>query len=422
MPAMTVQPGTATEPLGDDVGFERDTREVVGELRGALAGLIAALPAPDGGRVRRAADLQRTLEIGRTLAWQVYKVAHAADPLGEVDQVPKPAAMRGFFEAVARLGGREAELGEAVAVYDRFDHLVRSQAGSRSAFNAMASALQDDGLEKVYLTNRRTMFKAQSQILGIEADAHLNCFIYAPCGADDRLIDAVGLHGYLGLRRYRRDVGCVVSSMRALDDDGTPRDSGGAEPLTASTAYPGIGLVPEFCSEPLPEFRCEHIRDGRTLVEVLPNGIGTQSALTCLFGHVFRGAFSRYRNDQETCQNSATNVRIPSRVMVQDSLVHRGLFEEAAREAKVLTDHDYVGEAPSSRARDLLPVREAVEHIGRGPAVVATPDVPRYEQIVRFALDRLGWDPQDFDLYRCRIEYPIMPSSVVTQFTLREGP
>ena len=51
-----------------------------------------------------------------------------------------------------------------------------------------------------------------------------------------------------------------------------------------------------------------------------------------------------------------------------------------------------------------------------------TADVPRYPKIAGYVFDRLGWDGSRFDVYRCRVQYPIVPSSVMLQFELPEKP
>ena len=65
-----------------------------------------------------------------------------------------------------------------------------------------------------------------------------------------------------------------------------------------------------------------------------------------------------------------------------------------------------------------MALRESIVYLGKGPSVLHTPEVPRYAEMVQYALDRSGWNASNFDVYRCRVEYPVMPSSVVVQFEL----
>ena len=70
----------------------------------------------------------------------------------------------------------------------------------------------------------------------------------------------------------------------------------------------------------------------------------------------------------------------------------------------------------------MLHLRETVIHLGKGPAVVHSPDVPRLAEMVEYACEQLGWDVNRFDAYRCRVEYPVMSSKVTMRFELPERP
>ena len=95
---------------------------------------------------------------------------------------------------------------------------------------------------------------------------------------------------------------------------------------------------------------------------------------------------------------------------------------EIAPEVLVHGDHRSGDAIPEGRECDLLPLRELVVYMGKGPSVLQTLDVPRYPEMAQYAFDRLGWDGEKFDVYRCRVAYPVMPSSVVVRFDLLEKP
>ena len=48
--------------------------------------------------------------------------------------------------------------------------------------------------------------------------------------------------------------------------------------------------------------------------------------------------------------------------------------------------------------------------------------MPRYVEMARYAFARLGWDGEQFEVYRCRVEYPVMHSAVVIRFPLPVAP
>jgi hypothetical protein len=48
--------------------------------------------------------------------------------------------------------------------------------------------------------------------------------------------------------------------------------------------------------------------------------------------------------------------------------------------------------------------------------------MPHYVEMVEDVAERLGIDPEPLRVYRCRVEYPFMPSSVVMCFDAPEKP
>jgi len=58
--------------------------------------------------------------------------------------------------------------------------------------------------------------------------------------------------------------------------------------------------------------------------------------------------------------------------------------------------------------------------LGAGPDAIHLSDLPRYPEMIAQVCDRLGWDVSQFDVYRCRIEYPIMTSLAAIWFPMPE--
>jgi hypothetical protein len=42
--------------------------------------------------------------------------------------------------------------------------------------------------------------------------------------------------------------------------------------------------------------------------------------------------------------------------------------------------------------------------------------------MAQYVFDRLGWDGTQFDAHRCRIAYPVLPSTVAISIDLPEAP
>jgi len=400
--------------------FEHEAATVLRRLRAMLSALIGAIPS---ARINKAADLQRALDIPNTLAWQVFKLAQSEDPLADGSNVPGSAAMKRFFDAAEARGVRADIIEAGLDAMRAFQMLVKAHAGTRSAFDSMISTLDGNGSDQVNLQHKRAAYKANSHIWGVQAQTQLSCFMFQPSARQTDQLDFVALRGLLGLRRLRRDASWVVSHVRVADDDGQVRRPLNRSPIDpVETGSPGVSLLREFCSRPLPKFRSVMTESGFMNVELEPTSIGSRSAITCLIGDMYWDAFARYQDEHNQTHRAQTMVRTPCEALIHDVLVYEGTFGSAMPKLLVYGDHRNVDPALPGRACDLLATSESVVYLGKGASVLHTPNVPRYAEMAQYALDRAGWDGGKFDVFRCRVEFPVMPSSVVMQFDLPEKP
>lgn len=404
-----------------DEQFEHLAPKVVVQLREALAAMIEAIPASDP--IRRATDLERALDLPTTLAWKIFTVARADEPLVQVANIPGASAMKRFFDAAAKRGVAGRLVTAARVAFAEFDEMVRVHAGSRNALDSMVSGLKETGSDqKMDLQQKRAAYKACGHIWGVQAQTQLSCFVFHPSPPDPTRLDMIGLRGLIGLRRLRKDVSWIISHARVSDDDGKVRHRVDRTPIDAlDQDSRGVSLLKDFCSQPLPRFRTVPAEAGFINTELEPTNVGGRSAVTCLIGDVFRAAFTRFRDEHNSTQRTQSMIRTPSEVLIHDVLAEPGTFGAAWPRIFTYGDHRDVDPALPGRDCDLLALRESVICLGRGPAALRTPDVPRYPEMARYAIERAGWDPEKFEVYRCRVEYPVMPSSVVVQFDLLDS-
>lgn len=55
---------------------------------------------------------------------------------------------------------------------------------------------------------------------------------------------------------------------------------------------------------------------------------------------------------------------------------------------------------------------------GRGLGLSHTPDIPGYADLTAGVCASVGIDPEDYELYRVRMEYPPMPTTVMIRHPL----
>ena len=75
--------------------------------------------------------------------------------------------------------------------------------------------------------------------------------------------------------------------------------------------------------------------------------------------------------------------------------------------------------APGQGVQQLqLPISETPIFMGPADGVIRTAEVPRYDEMRGFVFQRLGWNPADFDVYRLRVDYPVLSTAMALSFKL----
>jgi hypothetical protein len=420
---ITVMPPPATVKNKVKPQFQSEAAAVLKRLQRALADVIAQIPHPRGP-IDKAADLERTLKIRKTLAWQVFRMANSPNPLVEGAKLPGQFAMERFFNAAAKAGVSEKKITEVSTAFSEFGRLIKTHAGDRSTFESLVSGLTPHGgLDQVELTQRRAAFKANSHIWGVQARTQLCCGIIAPSRDDPMRGDGLALRGYVDLKRLRPDARVIIARSQASDNDGKVRHAFTREPLDPrGMTEHGITLLTDFSSKPPPRFASIPGAGGEVTLEIEGETVGNRSKVTCLTGDVVRGALARFRDQHNLCEIIRAIVRAPCEVLIHDVVVHEAMYGGMIRPSVQVFSN--VGGEPTALPRevDRLPQREEVVYMGRGAEAFATPDVPHYVEMAAFAFKKVGWNPIDFHVWRCRVEYPVLPSSVVVQFDLPSPP
>ena len=157
--------------------------------------------------------------------------------------------------------------------------------------------------------------------------------------------------------------------------------------------------------------------------ELLTHDVGKRAAVDCIEGHLNYAALPRFREEGNKISGTVVTIQTPCESLILDLALHKDTYGPLKPDAFVhaelmgATSWDSV-----IQKRYRLPGSPQVKYLGRGPSVLHTADVPRYVKLGRYVFDRAGWNGDEFDIYRCRIEYPVLPSSAVIRFDLPEAP
>lgn len=399
--------------------FKAEAAASVQRLRAALAELIAGVR----GRIVKPTDLQRALGVDMNVCCKVLRVVSASGPLSASLHLPGIMALRMFLKAARKAGVQETAVEAAERATHEFEELVNKHADDRTTFDSMVSALVDDeDAAQITFQHRRATFRGQRHLFGLEVRVQMKCLFVQPSERDPRLLDLANVTGFVSLRRLRPTrAPIVLSPAYTMNDDGTLRDVRREPLISTADQAAGVALLREFCSEPTLQLRTVPGAPGRVYGELAGLGVGKTAAVTCVEGHLNRAAVPRYREPGNEVGAHLAEIRIPCETLLLDLVVHEDTCGPITPSAMASADHLAEVQPPGTYSpwQHLEPL-EPVAYLGRGASALYATDYPRYPELGRYVFERLGWDGERFDVYRCRIQYPVLPSTVALFFDLPE--
>jgi citrate lyase gamma subunit len=392
--------------------FDHDARQALEGLRDALAALVAALP---GGTPGRAVDLGASLKIGTELRWQVFTLASAVDVFEAGVHVPKAGSMETLLRAAAKAKVADRCIKRVRAAYAQYERVVDAHASDRGAFDSMLRALSARRGDQIDVRLRKNLFQRQAVLWGLRQKVSFRCTILHR-GARDDLLDGINLMGSVELHSLRNGVPLslmVTSELRnhipSPDRITPPIDEapGTVEPLT---------MLHEFCSGPVPEAVAAPYEPGGTKTTLRFGGLGRGRALNLALAQVCRGA--QVSGMPEI--SGDVRVNTPTELLCDDMLVPVGWSLPDTVRVHVYANRLNSEEVWKKQPEDRLPMHIVPTHQGRVRLKAPEParvrpmpefvEVPRYAEIVAKVLNEIGWADTEFDLYRCRVEYPVIQS------------
>lgn len=409
---------TSSKSRSPPVDFAAQAESVVCRLRDALTQVIAGVP---DFIYRRPNDLAADLGLDPKLAWNLGRCVDVPDPFASARFVPGPTGMRAFLRAAQRRGVPMAALDAARDAFDAFYELVRTHAGTRKSFNILAAGLATTERVRSDVEHRRLMFEGATYVWGVQARTIFRANVVHP-SAEPEMFDLLTVRGFVDFRRMRPHVAWRIARPFSVDCSHTIHEVRRTvlDPRSADAPLP---LLTDFCSRPAPQFRPVVGAYGAQEYEFVESSVGNTARITCVTGELLQQIEPRYRTPlyPEFC--AMFPVRTPAEALVFDLLIHRGLFAGSGTLAAELYS-DLFGGGPTVRYEpaDRLPMYEPLVHLGTGLGGAHTPDVPRYPEMLRYALGQVGWIGDEFDLYRLRIQYPPIPTTVLLRKPLPEGP
>lgn len=388
---------------------KQEVRVALEDLRKAVAGVLEEAVGPRC----RPRDLVRTFDLHQTLAWKITRVAHGGDPYEDARFVPGESGFERFLSVVTgRAAGDTIE--RVREARTRFEQTMLAHAGDRESrdviLRGLASEQQPDPT-----SYRRAGYRCNSFVWGVQTRVRLQAHVVHRA-TDSGRIDIAQVRGFVDVRRLRT-TSPLVLARRVLVGEGT--SSVGMEPIDG--LHNEVPLLRPFCSDPLPKIVRERGPGGEELLQFDEGvAIGARSAVTCFTGEVWRGGASLYATGDDRWARHGVRIRAPIKLLVHDLVIERGLFGAGLSPelivASELSDIPWYRQPPDRLAQ--LEVPERVVRLPEGIASASLTEVPRYGEVLAFTCDKLGWNPADFDVFRVRMEYPVIPTAVVMRFPL----
>ena len=406
------------------VSFEVDVRNVMSVIKSTLGAIFDCLPKP----LVSPHDVQVAFGIDKKLGWKLYRVISENDVFFSAQFVPGAAAYKKFLRAAARHDVPTEVTARAEKAMQEFVRIAELHAGDRSSFDLMLLSCSEIGRMQAYHSQQKAAFVANSHLLGVQAKTQFSTWFFAPSADLANHHDIASIRGVVDLRRNRPNVPWLIEGAYFMDDEGELKDSLAILPLDDTLKVePGKRIPPfwnKYCSTPLPQVVRWMDAEAHTIFELTGGDIGNTEASTCTTAQIARAVFPIYRTETDRFREICVKARTPVETFLVDQFVHEEVLGVDTPELQVFGDFVYStwphGAIETRMDSSQLPTAETVHHLGNGPEVSYTSSVPRYVEMVREVFSQTGWDGSRFHLFRVKLSYPVIPSSIYTVSTLPE--
>lgn len=399
----TAEPSTTHQPGSlEPTRFVRAATTSIREAQTAMSSLLAGA----GLAGARATEVGKRLGLDKTLAWKVSRFAED-DAMSATRHLPGPGGIEIVIKAAESSGVSRRRIDALRDADARLRAFMREHAGDRRTFEAMLAGGDRD--ERVEQEERRAYYKAGSAIWGVRARAQFLMLALRPSETDRGMLDVLQVGGLLDLERLRSDVPWIVRRLRATTDTGDRYFKVRREPVDpAGATAGGMPLLPEFCTQPLPEIRQNEASNGWIYDELAPGPVGRSGAVSIVTGEVYRSALPSVRSEENTHGRYVLTVRTPVEHAQVDILFHESLTHFGAPTASIvglLEDRPRTGDSPPSHLAEPRPALD----LG-SPVAVRTHRLAGYEEMVLSSMERAGWGSlDDYRGGRVEADYPAPP-------------
>ncbi|MGD9690097.1 MAG: hypothetical protein AB7K52_10630 [Phycisphaerales bacterium] len=392
--------------------FEEHLTSAFQDLRSALERLLVSAGV-DPSEPQEAA---RRLGLNRNLTWKLARVINGSDLYEALQHLPGSEGLDIIQRAASAAGVKDPLVSEVRSAQKAFDRVVEVHTGDRATLDLILDNMGSSAerLEE----SRRLAFRGNSGVWGAQARVRVTSCIVAPSPDRPDMVDSVMIAGVVDFRRLRPNVRWPLFRPRVYTGTGETRVSPAEAIDPAFQGAAGPMFLGGFCRPFPPPVLA--VPDGDSVVyELAEAPVGNTGAVTCYLGSLVRCTGERYATPDDPVADLSAQVSMPAEHLLFDLLLHRDLQDWGEPETFV------IGQLLGSEPRVSpyrIPLGQRTELIAGQPPPLRCPQVPEYEEVMRFTLDRLGWSAREFRVLRLLVKYPPIHSSAVMRFRLPPPP
>ena len=383
--------------------------EIESGLVDVCAQVAVVVEAVCGSRPR-AKDVSERFGLNAKLGWQFWNVAFGGDAAAMrnmpndtgFDALLKSARNAGLpVEMLARLDQARANLKGVFAVHAEDREMLEMLVDSRA---------ENLSLEAAHRW-RRQAFVGNSFSFGVRVKCLLSCGILFP--AEPGRFSMVLLHGLIDLVRNRAGVRWPIASL-VVEKEGEETTLR-REPLFTGDWQPNeVPLLKEFCSQPVP-VATRRVEGEVIYDELAPGLVGLTGKSTVFAGEIIHDVGPVFGTREGEVALFGSGVRTPAEFLICDHIVHQSLFPDVARELCVFSE---LATLHARDEKDRIEVPERLETLGMGLGRIRTADVPRYDELLNHVFGAIGHNPEEFNVFRARMAFPPIPTSVMIRHSM----
>lgn len=409
----------ASTPLTTD---ERERAYAISiRLRHALTQLLAALPRSGAS----ALSLSRDLGIDRNLCRRLCSALETGHNWIEMlKRLPGPGSLRTLINASDKFGAPGTICQRALNAVDVFEKFIWDLGASQTRLNERLtltgnakSVIAEHGLgTSPESTEQKELFEIASRIKKSWMDVQFYISL-SYLSSTPGMISQVSLSGARGLHGHMATFPIV---SRATSYSVSDHASGGVlrpgEMHAKNLVDMPAGLLTEFSTKPFPKVTTEtqagqhlHLID---TTNASPEGID-----------LFFKRTAELPDPRPAVPELGIlyRVRTPARTMHVDVFIHQNLPVRQLPDVRAIQ----LFAQPSAQLRnhwyETLPGSIHIEDLGRGLEAADTDCHPRYRDLCECAFAETGQRPEDFALYRYRVQYPYWGATYATVLDLEQS-